>query len=141
MENMTERLKELSLRKDAFSIHNFYELESIEPDRAVSRMVIRPEHLNPYGMLHGGALYALADDAGGAASHSTGQYYVTQTGTLHFLRNQGSGVIRATATVRHRGSSTCLVMVEITNEDGILLATGQYSYFCVDKAVMDQKAE
>lgn len=141
MEDLSRHLKERNLQADAFSSHNFFELESIEPDRAVIRLVIHPENLNPYGMLHGGILYALADDAGGSASHSTGQYYVTQSGTLHFLHNQGSGIVRATATVRHRGSSTCLVVVDITNEDGLLLATGELSYFCVDKALMDQKTE
>ena len=85
-------------------------------------------------MVHGGALYTMADDAAGAAAHTDGRHYVTQNGNLHFLKNQGSGTIRAEGRIRRRGQATCLAVVDITNEGGELLATGDFSYFCVDKA-------
>lgn len=71
---------------------------------------------------------------------ATGRYYVTQTSALHFLRNQATGTVRASAWVRHRGKSTVLTAVDITGEGGRLLATGEFTFFCVDKALMDQKA-
>ena len=140
MSKEDERIAQLGLRKNAFSQYNGYELESVELDRAVYRLEVRPESLNPYGMVHGGALYTMADDAAGSAAHSDGRYYVTQSGELHFLRNQPKGVLRAVGVVRHRGRSTVLVQVDITNEDGTLLATGEFSLFCVNKSTMDQKA-
>lgn len=140
MDEMNRRLQEMRLRKNAFTEHNFFELELVEPDRAVYRLDIRPESLNPYGMVHGGALYTLADDAAGAAAHSDGRYYVTQSGTLHFLDNRAGGVIRAEGTVRHRGRSTALVNVDLTSEDGTLLASGEFSYFCVDRGRMEERA-
>ena len=120
-------------------VYNHMELETVEPDYAVFRMEIRPESKNVYGMVHGGAIYTLADNATGTAAHSDGRYYVTQTSALHFLRNQSRGTVRATAWVRHRGKSTVLTAVDITGEDGKLLATGEFTFFCVDKALMDQK--
>ena len=54
--------------------------------------------------------------------------------------NQAAGTVRATAWVRHRGKSTVLTAVDITGEGGKLLATGEFTFFCVDKALMDQKA-
>ena len=128
-----QQLKELRLRENAFTRHNFFELETVEQDRAVYRLDIRPESKNPYGMVHGGALYTMADDAAGAAVHTDGRHYVTQHGDLHFLKNQPSGTIRAEGRVRRRGRATCLAEVNITNEAGELLATGQFTYFCVDK--------
>ena len=77
--------------------------------------------------------------AAGTAAHSDGRYYVTQTSALHFLRNQARGTVRAAAYVRHRGKSTVLTAVDITGENGKLLATGEFTFFCVDKALMDQK--
>ena len=127
------------IRKNAFMLHNHIELESVERDRAVFKLDIRPESCNPYGMVHGGAIYTLADNVTGTAAHSDGRYYVTQTSALHFLRNQSRGTVRATAWVRHRGKSTVLTSVDITSEDGKLLATGEFTFFCVDKALMDQK--
>ncbi|MCI2055759.1 MAG: PaaI family thioesterase [Oscillibacter sp.] len=137
--NELEQLAADRTAHNAFMHYNHIELDSVEKDRAVFRLTIRPESKNPYGLLHGGAIYTLADNATGAAAHTDGRFYVTQTSSLHFLRNQGEGTVYATATVRHRGKATCLTTVDITSESGKLLATGEFTFFCVDKAVMDQK--
>ena len=129
------------MRGNAFMFHNYIEMESAERDKAVFKLVIRPESKNPYGIVHGGAIYTMADNAAGAVAHSDGRYYVTQTSSLHFLRNQAEGVVRAEARVRHRGKSTCLVDVDITGEGNILLATGQFTYFCVDINLMAEKGK
>ena len=58
MEDMEKlRLEALRLGANAFTDYNFIRLETAEPDRAVYRLEIRPESRNPYGMVHGGALY------------------------------------------------------------------------------------
>ena len=129
------------MRGNAFMFHNYLEMESAERDKAVFKLVIRPESKNPYGIVHGGAIYTMADNAAGAVAHSDGRYYVTQTSSLHFLRNQAEGVVRAEARIRHRGKSTCLVDVDITGEGNILLATGQFTYFCVDINLMAEKGK
>ena len=128
------------MRKNAFMLHNYIELERVEKDRAVFKLDIRPESYNPYGLIHGGAIYTLADNATGAVAHTDGRNYVTQTSALHLLRNQTSGTIRANAYLRHRGRSTCLVSVDIVGEGGKLLATGEFTFFCVDKNILDEKA-
>ena len=140
MTEIEERILERQKKND-FMHHNFIEMESVERDRAVFRLTIRPESKNPYGMVHGGAIYTLADNATGTAAHTDGRYYVTQTSALHFLRNQSEGTVRATATVRHRGRSTVLTAVDITGEGGKLIATGEFTFFCVDKDIMDAKVE
>lgn len=137
--NELERRTRERIKTNAFMLHNYMEIETVEPDRAVFRLDIRPESRNPYGMVHGGAIYTLADNATGAAAHTDGRHYVTQTSSFHFLRNQPEGVIRAAAHVRHRGRSTCLVTVDVTGTGGVLLATGEFTFFCVDKDLMDEK--
>ena len=47
-------------------------MESVERDRAVFKLTIRPESKNPYGMIHGGAIYTLADNATGVAACTDG---------------------------------------------------------------------
>ena len=142
MEDMeTLRLKTLQLGANAFTAHNFIRLESAEPDCVAYCLEIRPESRNPFGMVHGGALYTLADDAAGAAAHTDGRHYVTQSGNLHFLDNRAHGAIRATGRVRHRGRSTVLVAVEITDEAGALLASGEFVYFHVNISRMAERAE
>ena len=95
MEDMEKlRLEALRLGANAFTDYNFIRLETAEPDRAVYRLEIRPESRNPYGMVHGGALYTLADDAAGTAAHGDGRHYVTQHGDLHFLDNRAHGTVQ-----------------------------------------------
>ena len=135
-----QRIQEICKEKNAFSNYNLIRLESVEDDRAVYAMELRPENRNQYGMAHGGALYTLADDAAGTAAYSDGRNYVTQYGDLHFLDNRSSGTIRAMGRVRHRGRTTVLVDVELTDEAGKLLATGSFTYFCVDARRMAERA-
>ena len=135
---MEENLYEHVLRRDgmnAFMHHNFNERVEVDRDYGVCRLVIRPESLNPFGMVHGGALCTLADNAAGIAAHTDGRLYVTQSSTFYFLKNQGSGTIYATARVRHRGRSTVLVAVDITGDNGRLLATAEFTMFCVGDGI------
>ena len=119
------------LEKNGFMNYNHIEMEQVERDYAVFRLQVRPENRNVYGMVHGGAIYTLADNATGSAAHTDGRNYVTQSGTLHVLRNQREGIIRAQARVRHRGRSTVLVAVDVVGDDGTLLASGEFSFFCI----------
>ncbi len=131
MEDIREAV-ERTMEENTFSKRNGIRVEAVERDRTVLAFTVRKESTNPYGMIHGGALYTLADDATGLAAHTDGRSYVTQEGSLHFLRNQFRGEVRAEARVRHRGRATVLADVDITGEDGALLATGQFTFFCVD---------
>ena len=126
-------------RANSFAVYNHVEMVLAERDHAVFRLNIRPESKNSYGKVHGGAIYAMADNATGFAAHTDGRSYVTQTSALHFLRNQPEGEIQADARVRHRGRSTCLVAVDILGEDETLLATGEFTFFCVDAKLMEQR--
>ena len=118
---------------NAFAVFNHLEVEHVEPDYAVFRLNIRPESKNPFGFVHSGLLAGMADNAAGYAAHSDGRTYVTQASHMNYLHNQAEGVIRAAGRVLHRGRTVCLVRVDITGEDGALLATGEVSYFCVDR--------
>ena len=123
---------------NAFMEYNHVTVEELSRDRAVCSLALRPESMNPYGYAHGGAFYTIADDVTGLAAHSDGRAYVTQTSTLYFLANRKSGVLKGVGTVRRRGQTTCLVDVEITADDGTLLATGSFVYFCVDRRTVPE---
>lgn len=137
MSSLEQQAKEIS-RQNAFTIYNHMELVSVSPDRARYQLTIHSDSKNPYGIVHGGAIYALADNAAGVAVHSDGRSYVTQTGTLHFLSNQTRGTIYADATVRHRGRHTVLAVVDILGDSGKLLATGEFTFFRIEREQLAQ---
>ncbi len=119
-------------RRNPFVLHNHIEIDFVETDHSLLRFSVRPESLNPHGLVHGGAFFTLADNAAGCAASSDGRAYVTQAADIHFLRTQASGTVRAEARVKHRGRSTVMVEVSITGEEDKLLATACFTYFCVD---------
>ena len=137
-EDFTDLMREKE-QNNKFVVHNFIKMESVTKDEAVFSLNIREESKNSFGMVHGGAIYAMADNAAGFVVHTDGRHHVTQTSALHFLRNQSEGTVKATARVRHRGNTTALVAVDITGDNGKLIATGEFTFFCVDKAIIDQK--
>lgn len=138
MEDFTEALREKE-QQNKFVTHNFIKMVSVKKDEAIFSLDIREESKNSFGMVHGGAIYAMADNAAGFVVHTDGRHHVTQTSALHFLRNQSEGTVTATARVRHRGRSTSLIAVDIIGDDGRLIATGEFTFFCVDKNIIDQK--
>ncbi len=114
-----------------FMTHNFVDLIKAENGEAVCTLDLRRESLNVYGYAHGGAIYTIADDVAGFAAHTDGRAYVTQNSNLHFLSNRGAGKLIGKARVIHRGRKTCLIQVEITADDGKLIATGDFTFFHV----------
>ena len=122
------------LQSNAFADFNGIEVQTTGENTAQAVLEIGPNSLNPYGLLHGGAYYTLADCACGAACRNDGRKYVTLHGGLDFLHSAKSGTVIATAVVHHRGRSTCMVTVEITDQAGALLATGNYTFFCVTQS-------
>ena len=125
-----ERTKKM-LSQSSYAGWTGVKVVELEKDRAVLSLDIAELHKNPYGMVHGGAYYTLADTAAGAAVRSDGRDYVTQNSSMNFLRSQYEGTILAEARVRHRGRSTCVAEVNVTGEDGKLLVTGLMTFFCL----------
>ena len=107
MEQLTAAQQAAELnKKNLFATYNHIEAEFVEPDHAIFKLEIRPESKNPYGIVHGGAIYTMADNATGYAAHTDGRSYVTQGSSMHFLRNQSEGVVRAECGHFRRGRQT-----------------------------------
>ena len=87
---------------------------------------------NVYHMVHGGALFTMADYCAGVTACSNGLRYVTQDASVQFIRNTGTGRIIAHSKVISRGRRICVVEVKITDEDSSLLFNSVFSMYCID---------
>jgi 1,4-dihydroxy-2-naphthoyl-CoA hydrolase len=78
------------------------------------------------GILHGGAIMALADSAGGICAFLNLPPGAERTATIesktNFLGAVRSGAVTATARPLHVGSSTIVVETEVRDEGGRLVA-------------------
>jgi len=94
-------------------------------DRVVAELEIRDHLRNVNGVLHGGALMALADAAGGTAAILNlpeGAGTATIESKTNFFASGKSGTVRAETTPLHRGRSTMVWQTRVTDETGKLLS-------------------
>jgi 1,4-dihydroxy-2-naphthoyl-CoA hydrolase len=98
----------------------------LDPDGAKARIAVQPRHLQPYGIVHGGVHSSLAESLTSAATYEAvkdeGKVAMGQANDTSFLRPISEGNINALAVARHRGSTTWLWDVEITDDEGRLCA-------------------
>ena len=127
---MDDRERHL-LEANAFMNHNRIQVTEITDQRAVAVLEMGPVSCNPYGCLHGGASFTMADVAGAALARHDGRRYVTLSSHLEFVHAATSGRVTAEASLRHRGRSTCLIDVNITDEAGNLVSCGTFTFFCL----------
>jgi uncharacterized protein (TIGR00369 family) len=93
----------------------------------------REELHNSMGLLQGGILGVLADVAGGVSLYSVladplKVVIPTVEFKLNFLRPAKGGDLIARGRVVHSGRQIAVCQVEISSEDGVLLATGVFTY-------------
>lgn len=110
-----------------------YRLTEWSDGHAVVHLVIGPRHLNRGGVIHGGVITTLIDAAGGYAGCYCGvnghvRRSVTVSLSTSFLSQAISGTITATARVRGGGRKLFATSVEVTADDGRLIAIGDGIY-------------
>ena len=106
----------------------FYGMELLEvgPERATAQLLIRDEHKQPFGLLHGGVYAAMAE---GLASIATASVVLGQGNAASGMSNQTSflrpvldGTVHAVAECRHAGRTTWVWEVEFSDDLGRLCA-------------------
>ena len=106
----------------------FETLEAGE-ELARARFTVDTRHKQPFGLVHGGTYAALAE---GLASYATAQAVGPQgmlaqgmSNNLSFLRPVFDGTVHAEARRRHRGRTTWVWDVDITDDAGRLCCTAR----------------
>jgi uncharacterized protein (TIGR00369 family) len=101
-------------------------ITSIAPDRVTAELPVREELNNRFGIMHGGAIMALADNLGGTATTANlkpGQSTTTIESKTNFFAAIPIGdVAKAECTPLHRGRTTMVWQTRVTRGDGRLCA-------------------
>lgn len=98
----------------------------VSPERVTAEMVVTEQLSNRNGVLHGGAIMALADNLGGTAAIANLSDGMS-TATLESKTNFFSGIpigdtAHAECAPLHRGRSTMVWQTKITRDNGKLAA-------------------
>ncbi len=95
-------------------------------DRATARLEVTDDVRQPFGIVHGGAFAALAESICSRATYEAvaehGMVAMGQSNQVSFLRPIGGGHVNAEARARHRGRTTWVWDVEISDDEDRLCA-------------------
>ena len=117
-------------QNDRYAANTGVQLLEVKPGYAKASLTITPEHLNAGGRTQGGALFTLADLTLAAAANSHGTLAFYLSSNITFLRASGVGdTLYAEARERYTGRTTGCYQIDITNQDGKLIATFESSVF------------
>lgn len=98
-------------------------IEAVEAAKEGVRLEMpwRDELCTSGGLLHGGALMALADSAGGLCAFlnlPTGATTATTSSTTYFLRGVRGGRVQASSRPLHLGRTSIVVETTVTDAEG-----------------------
>lgn len=113
------------------------EFTEIGTDWLTAKMPVDKRTHQPYGLLHGGASVALAETLGSVAAHcsvdSTNQYCVGLEINANHLKGIKEGFAYGTARPIHRGRSTQVWEIKITNEQQELVCISRITIAVLTK--------
>jgi 1,4-dihydroxy-2-naphthoyl-CoA hydrolase len=102
------------------------ELLEVTPDLVRGRMLWSPDRCTAGGVMHGGALMALADGCGGVCAFFNLPEGAIGTATIesktNFLRAVREGTVTSNSRPLHKGRTMIVIETEITRDDGTLIA-------------------
>lgn len=129
-----EKMRIQRTKDDPYGMHDGIELTKLSEGFAEARMAVTPDLINPYNVVHGGALFSIADIAGGAAAASHDVAAVTLDADLHFMRPAlNCKTIVARAEEIKFGRRAMVFRLQVMNEVETVLAEGIFTYMTIDK--------
>lgn len=113
------------ISQDHFARHLGIEVIAHGPGSARARMEVGRHHLNSAGMVHGGAIFSLADAVFSVASNSHGTLAVAINVSISFFKAKKSGTLFAEAEEVSFNPRLATYLIRIEDETGGLLALFQ----------------
>jgi acyl-CoA thioesterase len=134
-----EQVLQKMLSKDAFSQWMGLELLSIGEGTCSLKFVVKPEMLNGFGIIHGGAVFAASDSAFAFACNSHGRIAVALDVSITFTRAATAGdTLLVEARELHLGYKTSVYEIRTTNEAGELVAIFKGTAYRTSKNVLEE---
>lgn len=120
MEHMVQFFK-----NDRFAERVGIELLDVSEGSARARMEIKDHHLNSVNIVHGAAIFSLADLVFSVASNSHGTVAVAVNVNITFMKAASGGTLFAEATEVSRNPKLASYTIRVTDEAGDLIALFQ----------------
>jgi acyl-CoA thioesterase len=122
MPDNVEKLKELE-KKEPIAAFLGMKLVELTPGYSKITMTLKPEHINFNGMVFGGIVMAIADQAFAYATNSLVSPSIATQFNIHLISGAGVGdTLTAECRVIKSGRRIGVSEMTVTNQDGKLIA-------------------
>jgi len=109
-------------KHDRFAAHCGIELLEVSDGHAKARMRIEDRHRNGIDVVHGGAIFTLADLAFAAASNSHGTVAVAINASIWYVKAALDGHLTATAREVSLNPKLATYSIEVKDDNGDIVA-------------------
>ncbi len=110
-------------------------IDHVEEGFARGRMTVLRDHTNVFGGIHGGILFAFADQVGGACGNSMDYTALLVESVARFKKGAREGeVIYAEARLTHSRKKVDTIEITVTNGANDILALLKMTSFIIDNA-------
>lgn len=121
---------------DAY-LHPVTSFETAEIQRFEKGLVevtfpIVPTMCNLYGIVHGGATFALCDTIAGLVTLSLNRTCVTLSSSINYIKAAKGGALHIKGSAVHAGKTSIVVQVNVTDDIGSPIATASFTMFALD---------
>ena len=130
--DLTEKAKEVLSKDCGFIAANNYSVLKLEENYCEMEGIITENSYNPYGIVHGGYLFGLADTIGGLAARASGRNAVTINSNIDYLKACRGGKVKAIAKCLKTGKTISVYEVFLYDETENLIAKASLSYFFIN---------
>jgi acyl-CoA thioesterase len=117
-----DKCKKFFAEQDNYAKHSGISIVALAPGYAKVQMPIQDFHLNGVKIVHGGAIYTLADYAFGIASNLHGQIAVSINASISYIKAAKGGTLLAEAKEVSLEPRLGNYTINITNEQNELIA-------------------
>ena len=122
MTELQRKVMDYLNERDVFCRDNGIRLTRVADTEARAELRVAPHLMNASGVVQGGAIFALCDLAFAGVANSGNERTVAQTASISYLRPGTGRGLYAAAQLIHRGRRSAVIRVEVTNDEGKLVA-------------------
>lgn len=105
-------------REDKFATLNGMTLDEVDDKHSVCSLTLSERHRNAFGGVMGGAIFTLADFAFATLTNDRENTTVAQQVSINYLSAPKGERLIATAVFKKNGRSSCVVNIDVVDEDG-----------------------
>ncbi|TGE38540.1 hotdog fold thioesterase [Desulfosporosinus fructosivorans] len=112
------------------------EIVELGPEKVVATMPVNEATRQPFGLLHGGASVALAETVASVGTYNlidpVRQFTVGLEINANHIRGKRDGIVTAVGTPLHKGRTTMVWDIKLTDETGKLICVSRCTIAIID---------